>query len=314
MTVRDPSPTVVVRQRAVRSNLFRRAQLIAGVRAFFDQADFLEVETPVRIPAPAPEAHIDAQPAGAWYLHTSPELCMKRLLAAGYTKVYQICRCFRQDERGGRHLPELTLLEWYEAGATYRDLMTRCEALIGSLARRLGVDRTLNFGAHTVDLTPPWDRLSVDAAYRDMAGISARDALDQGRFDEIMGMTIEPRLGLTRPVFLYDYPAACGALARLKPDDPSVAERFELYVAGMELCNAFTELTDPVEQRERFETENRARAAAGKPVYPTAEPFLNALESMPPAAGNALGIDRLTMLFCDAREIDGVVAFTPEEL
>jgi lysyl-tRNA synthetase class 2 len=208
----------------------------------------------------------------------------------------------------------MTLLEWYETGASYTDLMRRCEQLIGAVADHLGTGPTLRFGTHAVDLTPPWDRLSVEAAYRRYAGIGAQDAVDQGRFDEIMGLAIEPHLGLDRPVFLYDYPAACGALARLKPGDPSVAERFELYIAGMELCNAFGELTDAAEQRERFALENRARAAAGKSVYPTADAFLRDLACMPPAAGNALGIDRLAMLFCDAAEIDAVVAFVPEDL
>lgn len=314
MTPGAPSKSLGHRQTAPKANLVRRARLIAGVRAYFDAAGFLDVETPVRIPAPAPEANIDAQPSGDWYLHTSPELCMKRLLASGCEKIYQITHCFRRAERGRRHLPEMTLLEWYETGAVYTDLMTRCESLITAVAIRLGVGQTLRYAACEVDLTPPWDRLSVDAAYRRYAGISARQALVDGRFDEIMGLAIEPHLGRERPVFLHDYPADCGALARLKPGDPSVAERFELYIAGMELCNAFSELTDPVEQRSRFEAENRLRAAGGKPVYPIAEPFLEALAAMPPAAGNALGIDRLAMLFCNAAAIDDVVAFTPETL
>ena len=311
---RDPYSPATIHPRAVRPHLERRARIIGGVRAFFEQAGFLEVETPVRIPAPAPEANIDAQPSGSWYLQTSPELCMKRLLAAGYEKIYQICRCFRQGERGGRHVPELTLLEWYAAGADYRAMMTQCEQLIGFVADGLGCGRRLVYQGRTVDLTPPWERLSVDAAFRRFAGMSASEALAQDRFDEIMGLTIEPRLGLQRPVFLYDYPAPCGALARRKADDQTLAERFELYIAGMELCNAFSELTDPVEQRTRFDAENRSRQAAGKNRYPTAEPFLAALADMPPAAGNALGIDRLVMLFCDAATIDQVIAFVPEAL
>ena len=302
------------RQRGVKTNLIQRARLVSAVRHFFDEAGFLEVETPLRIPAPAPEANIDAQSSEDWYLHTSPELCMKRLLAAGYEHIFQICHCFRRHERGGRHLPEMTLLEWYETGASYTHLMARCEALVLSVADRLGHGTELRYGDADIDLTPPWKRLSVDAAYRRYAGLSARQAIDQGRFDEIMGLEVEPRLGFSRPVFLYDYPSACGALARLKPGDPSLAERFELYIAGMELCNAFTELIDPQEQRERFDAENRDRAAAGKSIYPLAETFLNALASMPPAAGNAMGIDRLTMLFCNAQKIDDVVAFVPEEL
>jgi lysyl-tRNA synthetase class 2 len=221
------------RQTTIRSNLERRARIIDGTRLFFNQADFLEIETPVRIPAPAPEAHIDAQEAGPWFLHTSPELCMKRLLAAGFERIFQICRCFRRGERGGRHLPEMTLVEWYVAGWDYLDLMRQCEELIGFLADRLGVGRVLTYQGRRVDLTPPWDRISVDDAFRRFGGMSAREALEKDCFDEMMGITIEPHLGLTRPLFLYDYPAACGALARRKPTDPSLAERFELYMAGL---------------------------------------------------------------------------------
>ncbi|BBO87948.1 EF-P lysine aminoacylase GenX [Desulfosarcina ovata subsp. ovata] len=314
MSFMDDQPSFFSRQIVIRENLDQRARIIAAVRRFFHDQGFLEVETPVRIPAPAPEAHIDAQAAGDWYLHPSPELCMKRLLAAGYGKIFQICRCFRRGERGGRHVPEMTLLEWYAAGGDYRDMMVQCEQLIAFVAERLARGRRLDYQGCTVDLTLPWDRLTVDDAFRRFTGMSAAAALAQGCFDELMGLEIEPRLGRKRPLFLYDYPAACGALARLKPGNPMVAERFELYMAGMELCNAFSELTDPDEQRTRFENENRAREAAGKPVYPVAEPFLNALAAMPPAAGNALGVDRLVMLFCNTASIDDVIAFTPEEL
>lgn len=299
---------------AIRSNLERRARIIAHVRDFFSAGGFLEIETPLRIPAPAPEAHIDAQESGDWFLQTSPELCMKRLLASGYEKIFQICRCFRKGERGSRHLPEMTLLEWYAAGFNYRDLMRQCEALFCFLAGKMGMGSVLVYQGQTVDLTPPWDRLTVNQAFQRYGRMSARQALERDCFDEIMGLDIEPQLGLDRPLLLYDYPAACGALARLKPADRSLAERFELYIAGMELCNAFTELTDPSEQRIRFEAENRLRRSNGKSVYPIAEPFLQALNSIPPAAGNALGLDRLVMLFTDAALIDEVVAFVPESL
>ena len=302
------------RQAAIRSNLEQRARVIDAVRAFFSSAGFLEIETPVRIPATAPEIHIDAQETGDWFLQNSPELCMKRLLAAGYEKIFQICRCFRKGERGGRHVPEMTLLEWYAAGLDYLDLMTQCEELIGFVAARTDIGRRLVYQGQTVDLTPPWDRLTVAEAFERFGGMTAQLALDRECFDEIMGLDIEPQLGVKRPLFLYDYPARCGALARLKPADPSVAERFELYIAGMELCNAFSELTDPQEQRVRFDADNRARGAIGKTVYPIAEPFLQALESMPSAAGIALGFDRLVMLLTGAASIDEVVAFTPEEL
>lgn len=291
-----------------------RSRVIRAVRRFFEADGYLEVETPCRIPAPAPELHIDAPPAGGWFLQTSPELCMKRLLAAGCPRIFQICRCFRSGERGRRHLPELTMLEWYTAGSGYMDLMDDCQRLVAAVARELGRGAKLVYQGSEVDLTPPWERLTVAEAFKRHAAISAAQALEEGRFDEIMGLEIEPHLGRGRPVFLYDYPASCAALARLRPDDPGVAERFELYIAGLELCNGFSELTDPAEQRRRFAAEAEARRRAGKTVYPAAEPFLNDLSRMPPAAGNALGVDRLVMLFADAAAIDEVVTFTPEML
>jgi lysyl-tRNA synthetase class 2 len=156
--------------------------------------------------------------------------------------------------------------------------------------------------------------LAVAAAFERYGSLSMADALAAGRFDEIMGLEIEPRLGRPRPQFLQDYPAVQGALARLRPDKPWVAERFELYIAGLELCNAFSELNDPAQQRQRFETEMAARRAAGREVGPMPEKFLAALGAMPEAAGNALGVDRLVMLLTDRARIDDVVAFTPEEL
>lgn len=306
--------TMTYRQTACLPNLRLRARIIRTVRQFFTEHDYLEVETPIRIPAPASEAHIDAQPSGGWFLQTSPELCMKRLLAAGYPRIFQICKCFRRNERGRRHIPELTLLEWYTTGADYKGMMTQCEVLIGAVARVAGSGDMLRYQGRRIDLTPPWPRLTVAEAFDNLSSVSVEEALKENRFDEVMGLVIEPQFGIDKPVFLYDYPAACGALARLKPEDCRLAERFELYIGGLELCNAFTELTDPTEQRLRFEEERKMRRLAGKSVYPMPEKFLSALQDMPAAAGNALGIDRLVMLFADTTEIDDVVAFTPEEL
>ena len=297
-----------------RKNLARRADLLRCVRGFFAEGGYLEVETPVRIPVPLPEAHIEVIAADGWVLQPSPEICMKRLLAAGYEKIFQICKCFRKAERGRRHLPEMTMLEWYAVGETYLDLMTRCEELVLHIAQGLGAGLSIRYQGWTIDLTPPWERLTVADAFTRYGSLSITAALAQGRFDAVMGLEIEPRLGLERPVFLYDYPAEHGSLARLKPEDPSVAERFELYIGGLELCNGFSELNDVTEQRRRFAAEQDLMQARGTPVHPLPEKFLAALAHMPPCAGNALGIDRLVMLFTDAAAIDEVVAFTPEEL
>jgi lysyl-tRNA synthetase class 2 len=154
----------------------------------------------------------------------------------------------------------------------------------------------------------------VDEAFERLAGVTVEKALNDNRFDEVLALGVEPQQGRERPVFLYDYPAACGALARLKLPERRLAERFELYIGGLELCNAFTELVDPAEQRLRFEWEQQQRRRGGRAVYPMPEKFLHALGDMPAAAGNALGLDRLVMLFTDSGAIDDVVAFTPEEL
>lgn len=298
-----------------RRNLYLRAKIIQAVRDYFISNDYLEVDTPIRIPAPAPEAFIDAPASGNWFLQTSPELCMKRLLSAGHPRIFQICKCFREKERGRKHVPEFTMLEWYVKDGTYIDLMRQCRELIGYVAKRTGAgDTTLTYQKHFISLKPPWATLSVKDAFKKYTPVSVYDALDTDCFDEMMGLHIEPCLGWKRPVFLYNYPASKAALAKLNDSDPTVAERFELYIAGMELANGFTELTDADEQRRRFEEELADRKTLGRSVYPMPEPFLEELKSMPNAAGIALGIDRLVMVFTDAVEIDAVLAFTPEEL
>jgi lysyl-tRNA synthetase class 2 len=302
------------RQTLIKKNLHLRAGILSAIRRFFSQTGYLEVETPCRIPAPAPETHIDTEPSGTWFLQTSPELCMKQMLAAGFPRIYQICKCFRQKERGCRHLPEMTMLEWYEAGSNYLDMMKTCEDLICAIAAAVGHNDFMFYQGRRIALAKPWDRITVRRAFEKYAGTSMEAAIQNKNFDEIMACEIEPRLGAEKPLFLHDYPVVFGSLARKKPDDPLIAERFELYIGGLELCNAFTELSDPAEQRQRFESEIQVRRLMGKDAYPMPERFLSALQQMPAAAGNALGVDRLAMLFADTTRIDDVVAFTPDDL
>ena len=297
-----------------RKALHQRAQIVQEIRYFFIKQGFLEVETPHRIPTPAPESHIDAFASGTWFLHTSPELCMKRMLAAGYEKIFQICRCWRERERGSQHVPEFTLLEWYKSGCDYRGLMEECEALVQAVAASIGLGERIVFHNHEIDLREPWERISVEESFRRYAKTSMKDALERNLFDELMVQDIEPKLGIGKPTFIYDYPAQRGALARLKDKDQTVAERFELYMGGLELANGFSELTDAAEQRKRFHQENKNRSLLGKPVYSMPDKFLIELENVPPSAGIALGVDRLVMVFLNAETIDEVVAFTPEEL
>lgn len=291
-----------------------RAAVVSNLRLFFEERGFLEVETPHLIPAPAPEAHIEPVAAGGWFLHTSPEICMKRLLAAGYERIFQICRCFRAGERGERHLPEFTILEWYRAGASYEALMEDCEGLFNFLAGKLGRGGVLTWNGGRIDLAPPWTRLTVEEAFSLYSPLTLAEALRQDRFEELMVTAVEPHLGMERPVFLYEYPAPLAALARLKEGRDEVAERFELYAAGLELANAFSELTDPIEQRRRFEEAREEQRRRGITPMPVPEPFLAELDLIPPCAGIALGVDRLVMLFAGCARIDEVVAFPPESL
>ncbi len=293
-----------------RQRLEQRARIVQTIRAFFVARGYLEVETPHLLPGNAPELHIDPVAAAGGFLHTSPELCMKRLLAAGYRQIFQLSHCWRSGERGARHLPEYTMLEWYRQGCDYHALMKECEGLLAALVP----SGTLAWQGQAIDLTPPWERLTVREAFARYAAVDLDAALAEGSFDEVIALQIEPHLGRQRPTFLIEYPAACAALARTKPGDPTVAERFELYVAGMELANAFSELTDPDEQRRRFVAEEAGRRAAGKPPYPLPEKFLAELAGLDSAAGIALGVDRLAMLLTGAARIDEVVAFTPEDL
>jgi lysyl-tRNA synthetase class 2 len=275
---------------------------------------FLEVETPQRIPANAPEEHIEPFRSGDLYLHTSPELCMKRLLCRGHDRIFQISHCWRSDERGSRHIPEFTMLEWYRSHSDYQALMKDCELLLQYISESCLSTKTVCYDSVSIAMDEVFSRVSVRDAFSEHADVSMEDAVRDGSFDEVMVTRVEPALVQDKPVFLMDYPLEMAALARPKPGDPSVAERFELYAGGLELANGFSELNDPVEQRLRFQEANRRRVSNGLPELPMPEPFLDELAAMPPSAGIALGVDRLVMLFSGATQIDEVVAFTPEEL
>ncbi|WP_457552380.1 EF-P lysine aminoacylase EpmA [Desulfobacula sp.] len=291
-----------------------RSLVIQAIRDFFTGNHYLEIETPIRCPCVIPEAQIDPVVSEDQYLQASPELCMKRLLSKGFNKIFQICKCFRKNERGSYHLPELTLLEWYAKDDTYLDLMDQCQGLITFIAERLNRGNQIIYQDKIIRLNRPWQKLTVRKAFDIHADTSLSAALFDGSFDEIMGFKIEPHLGNTSPCFLYNYPATLASLAKLLPNNPQYAQRFEFYMAGIELANGFTELTNPVEQTKRFEIENKIRCSQKKAVAPLPDKFLADLEKMPDAAGIALGVDRLVMIFCNAPSIDDVVTFTPENL
>lgn len=306
MNAREPESA---RLRARRPALETRAALLRALRDFFHTRGFLEVDTPVRLRAPALEEHIDAEPAGDHFLRTSPELHMKRLLAAGYGAIFQMGPCFRRGERGDRHHPEFTLLEWYRAPGDYRVILEDTLALLRHAGQALD-RRTPVWNGIPIDLAAPARIVPVSAAFREFAGWDPATAWDAGRFDLDLVEKVEPALPRDGPVVLMDYPAPAAALARLKPDDPLRAERWELYLGGVEIANAFSELTDARLQRERFEACARDRAARGRTVYPLDEAFLAALAAgMPDCGGIALGVDRLAMLFAGASSLDDVIAF-----
>ena len=301
------SPHPAARRRAV---LEARSRILAALRSFFLDRGFTEVETPVRIRAPAPEQHIDAERSGERFLRASPELHMKRLLAEGHERIFQLGPCFRRNERGAHHHPEYTMLEWYRAGADYTGILADTKSLILSVAGTVPGSTELVYQGRPIALAPLWEWITVADAFLAHAGWDPTRAFDADRFDVDLVEKVEPALPREAPVVLADYPAGAAALARRKPGHPAVAERWELYIGGLELANAYSELTDPAEQRERFETCAWQRGALGRTIYPLDEAFLAALDrGLPACAGVALGVDRLVMLLTDSPTIEDVVAF-----
>ncbi|MFO0591938.1 MAG: EF-P lysine aminoacylase EpmA [Polyangiaceae bacterium] len=306
-----------IQGRGVGRSLAARAALFRAIRSFFDARHFLEVDTPSLVPSPGMDLHLDAfESPGAGYLITSPEYQMKRLLVGGIPRCYQLARCFRRGEEGSRHNREFVMVEWYRAFADMDDVIRDTEDLVRFVAQEISGTTTIEAGSVTVDLAAPFERITVARAFERYAGIEEDRALrmateDEDRFFRLLVDRVEPKIARqARPVFVTGYPASQASLARLSPADPRVCERFELYVGGVELCNGFGELTDPVEQRRRFAHDQEERARQGKPVYPVDERFVGALEEgMPRAAGNALGVDRLLSLCLGERAIGDVMAF-----
>jgi elongation factor P--(R)-beta-lysine ligase len=324
--------------------LAARGRIGARLRRFFAEHDFVEVETATLQVSPGNETHLHAfateleTPAGeaSWFfLHTSPEFACKKLLAAGETRIFEFARVFRNRERGALHHPEFTLLEWYRTNEPYQALMADCAALLAGAAEAASVDRFCFRGRLSDPFAEP-ERLTVAQAFDRFAGIDllatisddevdreslaaqvrkagvrmAADDTWSDLFSRVLVEKVEPQLGLGRPMILYEYPSAQAALARRRQDDARVAERFELYVCGVELANAFGELTDAVEQRRRFEAEMLEKMRIHRRSYPIDEDFLSALAQMPPASGCALGFDRLVMMATGATQIEQVL-WTP---
>ena len=343
----DPAGEVARLPRARLGALAARARATRAVRAWFDRAGFLEVDAPLRVRTPGLEVHLDPVAADGGWLTTSPEYQMKRLLAGGLERIYAVCRCSRAGETGPHHQPEFTMIEWYRGWAELDEVLADTEQLVAAAAEAVRGTTRIEIPAgagdaartigRTIDLAPPWRRMTVGEAMERWAGVALEPGEDAGRLRERLVAAgidpgaatgwddlfytaflerVEPELAaLDTPIVLLDWPVELAALARRAPGRPGVVERFEAYVAGIELCNAFGELTDPAEQRARFEEDLRRRAARGAAVPPIDERLIAALEEgLPPSAGNALGLDRLVMLLTGAREIRQVSWFTDDEL
>ncbi|PIE74563.1 MAG: EF-P lysine aminoacylase GenX [Deltaproteobacteria bacterium] len=288
-----------------------RGKISFEIRKFFIKRDYIEVETPIRLREIIPEEHIDFFTSENYYLQASPEICMKRLLSKGYKKIFQICKAFRKGERGNLHLPEITMLEWYHAGKTCFDLMDETRSLIQYLANYLNIEY-IERQNKKIFINGNYIKLSIPDAVKKYTSYSFNEVLEN--FDEIFGLEICPNLGFERPVFLYDFPASQASLAALSQKNKDFAQRFELFIGGVEICNCFTELTDPLEQKKRFIQTINKRKNAGKEVSPVPQKFLRDLSLMPFSSGNALGVDRLIMLLLNQKKIDDVIAFPPEKL
>ena len=293
----------------IRPNLERRALIFQLTRAFFIERWFLEVDTPLRVSSIAPEQHIAPFESEGWFLSTSPEIHMKRLLAAGYDRLFQISHCFRRGERGQQHSPEFTILEWYRTGADYEQMIHDTEELVVTIAEKSGLGSTIQFQNQRISLAPPWPRITVRDAFLRAAGWDPISDPNPLNFDTDLVNKVIPSFDPTRPAVLKDYPATMASLARLSPTNPGVGQRAEVFIGGLELANAYSELRDAEEQGRRFQEEMKQIQRAGRrAVMP--QRFLEAVAHLPDCGGIALGLDRLVMLFCDTNSIDEVIPFT----
>ncbi|MEY9759018.1 EF-P lysine aminoacylase EpmA [Bradyrhizobium yuanmingense] len=323
-----------------------RAAVTGALRGFFAEQGFVEVETSVLQVSPGNETHLHAprteimRPDGSRasrYLRTSPEFACKKLLAAGETRIFEFARVFRDRERGDLHLPEFTMLEWYRAGAPYDAIMADCVVVIARAAQATGIG-TFSFRGRTADPFAEPELLTVAGAFAQFAGIDLLSTISGGEgnraalaaaaagkvrvaeddtwsdiFSKVLVEHVEPHLGQGRLTILFEYPSPEAALARVKTDDPRVAERFEVYACGVELANGFGELTDAGEQRKRFTESMTEKQRRYGEAYPLDEDFLAAVAAMPEASGVALGFDRLVMLASGATRIDQVVWTPPAD-
>jgi lysyl-tRNA synthetase class 2 len=300
--------------RGTGGHLAQRSAALAVVRSYFANRRFVEVETPTRVRSPGLDAHVEPIAAEGGWLVTSPELHLKRLLVGGLPRVFEVARCHRAEELGRYHEPEFTLIEWYRAYEPVEAVMGDTEQLVQRVTQRLCGATVIEHAGKRVRVEPPFARLSVAEAFRRYVNRSDGIELatqDPDEWFRVWVDQIEPALAeFEVPVFIVDYPMPQAAMARPNSADPRVAERFELYCAGVELCNGYGELTNPDEQALRMTAEVRSRVERGQPQLPIDQHFLAALrEGLPPCSGNALGFDRLVMLATGAQTMADVIGF-----
>jgi elongation factor P--(R)-beta-lysine ligase len=326
--------------------LRKRERIIDEIRAFFKADGFLEIDSPLMVKLPGMEPYLevfettlidDEQRRQRAFLLTSPEYALKKLLVAGIPKLFSICKSFRNGEGlSHKHNPEFSIMEWYRTEADYTDIMRDCENLFVHLATQLGAGSVWQYQGEKYDLTTPWERISVAGAFEKYCGIDIDTMLDADKmkiagekrgfqvttetsweqmYNQFFLNDIEPHLGVDRPTIIYDFPASQASLSKRKTDDPRFAERFEFYVAGIEMGNAFSELTDADEQLKRFEIERAERQALGKTMYDIDMDYIEAIRAgLPQTGGIAVGIDRIVMFFADAPSIQDVLVFPAREL
>jgi lysyl-tRNA synthetase class 2 len=285
-----------------------RAKVLSAMRRTFEAQGFLETDTPCAIQAPAAEEYIEAPSAGDFFLRTSPELEMKRLLCAGMEAIYQIGSCFRSGENGRIHRSEFSMLEFYHAHWDYLQLLDFLRNAICKVAMDVNGTTVLQYRGNTIDLAQEWEIISVREAFNRYAPMSADEAAEEeSRFEILLTEYVEPNLPKDRASVLIDYPIRFGAFARAKASDPTLAERWEIYIGGVEIANAYGELTDPVIQSSRFRQFAETRAKHQLAEYPQPVDFLYDLQcGMPDSAGAALGFDRLVMLLYGAESLEEI--------
>jgi elongation factor P--(R)-beta-lysine ligase len=310
MLKESAKPKDLLRINKIASKLQLRSNFLFSLRKYFIENKYVEIDTPVMIKAPAPEDYINAPQIGNYFLRSSPELHMKRLAASGFDKIFQIGPCFREAEFGRLHNVEFTMLEWYEKNSNYTKFMLFLQKILNVIIPEVCDTSKIQYGEDIIDFSREWEVITVKEAFRKYAHTTPEDAIQNDNFEIYLTEKIEPALPKDRPVIMKDYPTSMAALSKVKGDDPTVAERWELYLGGIEIANTYSELVDYNEQKIRFAKAHQNRADENLPKYAEDDDFFQALQyGLPNFGGSALGIDRLIMILTNSHNIKEVISF-----